>query len=788
MKYTVLAQTCPIWKVGESDTDAAPRRIRQEDALAAERYPDDYTGRVISVIPDGSRLHAADVADASRMAVSLDLTDDQVNGLRDRTLKLDGTKVVPVGFDDRWGAVAEPLRANLADPATAEFGDRESDLDARRFDEISVLARRMLPKTEVHTGAGLYEVGPGKTYSTIQSAFDQLWSDQGSAQFTATQYIRVFADTYDENVTPNASFNPDRIDGYLLVLEGDPAASRASVILGPTSGFRALYVNCDQFTVRHMTVTNAGGATSDTVGTGSGLINLIIEDCVLVGGVGTWVVNRTVASLSIAESSLTTTTNVLRGVNLQLTNCDFTRSGSKGGTAVSQLGGPGTQRIDGCTFANFSIGTFATSLPFARFVWDIRNCVFYDCVTAVDNLAYGVAGSILINCIFDSCTTVLCMNTYPEEASGRLGAPVTLRNNCYYNYTTFATDTVSPKTYAEFASLNLVDADGDLDQTDPEMVDPANGDFSLDTGSPCIHAGFGSGVVADSLGVDFDGNTPDIGARSSGVLPPVSIPNAPTITAIVNDGDGASATASVLTDSGSKVFLLARQRNSAEAWTVRGSRTDSGDIAATGFTNNANYESIAIATFGTLVTQNPSLPSIPVGVYITDSAGFFAAIRQAIYDWVSGELGIPTIWYPSNAPQPAKTYAAISMGPSQSPRWDYKSPPDEVNGVSTLRGDREFPVEIQIHGKRLPDNENQALTFAEQLATSLQKGSITALFNAANFAFVERIALTDLSAIGGTEFESRVSLELMFRMAHEDTDTVGVIETVDPVGATYEGG
>jgi hypothetical protein len=126
------------------------------------------------------------------------------------------------------------------------------------------------------------------------------------------------------------------------------------------------------------------------------------------------------------------------------------------------------------------------------------------------------------------------------------------------------------------------------------------------------------------------------------------------------------------------------------------------------------------------------------------------------------------------------------MGPTQSPRWDFKSPPDSVNGVSTLRGDREFPVEIQIQGKRLPNNENEALTFAEQLATSLQKGSIVALFAAANFAFVERIALTDLSAIGGTEFESRVSLELMFRMAHEDTDTVGVIETVDPVGATYE--
>jgi hypothetical protein len=266
----------------------------------------------------------------------------------------------------------------------------------------------------------------------------------------------------------------------------------------------------------------------------------------------------------------------------------------------------------------------------------------------------------------------------------------------------------------------------------------------------------------------------------------MAIPNIPTITGIVNDGDGTGATVSVLTDVGATVFVLSRQRNSAEPWTSRGSRVGSGDIAATGYTNNTNYESIAIATFGVVVTDEPSLPSQPVGVFITDAAGFYAAIQQALYDWVDGELGIPVIWAHPNAPQPAKEYAAIDMRPTQGPQWDYKSPPDSVNGISTLRGDREFIVQVQIQGKRLPTNENAGLTLAEQLATSLQKESIIAAFNAAGFAFVDRVATTDLSALGGTEFESRASLELMFRMGHETTDTVGVIETVGTVDGTFE--
>lgn len=66
-------------------------------------------------------------------------------------------------------------------------------------------------------GVGLYEVGTGKTYSTIMGALDQLYVDQGTAAFTATQEIRVYNGTYTETVTPNDLINPTAT--YRLIIQ-----------------------------------------------------------------------------------------------------------------------------------------------------------------------------------------------------------------------------------------------------------------------------------------------------------------------------------------------------------------------------------------------------------------------------------------------------------------------------------------------------------------------------------------------------------------------------------------
>jgi hypothetical protein len=788
MKYRVLFQTCPIWKPGELDVDAEPRRVRQEDASAAERYPNDYRGRIISVIGEGRRFNSADVADPSRMAVTLELTEDEAASLKRRTAKIgDALDVVPVTFNDRWGAIAETLRANIDKIEAAEYADPELDLDARRFAEIALLARRALQKTEVHTGAGLYEVGPGKTYSTIQSALDQLWSDQGSGSFPAPQYIRIFPDTYAETIVPSNGLTPIR--GNALVIEGDPASDRETIIVAcPSCTYGVNITNDGPTIVRHLRID--GSSTNSGVIFGTLAPELFVtSDCTIIPGSFHGIVCQSDA-FEVLDCKIEGDLNgegirwVATDSYAYIARTSIRNTDTKSASTGMRLRGA---TIEACVISNCAIGI---DIDWPHRPMEFRNLTVYDCTKAVV-MNPTPATIILINAIFDTIGTIIdydgITDGWPDEGTlNSVGNAITMRNNIFYSYTTFADDGTDQRTHAEFVALDRVDSAGDLDATDPELTDPANGDFSLGSGSGARNAGYGSGMTTDYLGTAFDPNEPDIGAWSSGVAPPVVVPNAPTITAMVNDGTGTSATATVVTDSGSKVFILSRQRNSAEPWTVRGSRTNSGDVVASGLSNNTNYESIAIATFGSLVSDNPSLPSTPVSVYVTDATGFYATIRQALYDWVDGELGINTIWQHPNAAQPAKPYVTLKMGPTQAQGWDYHAPPDEVNGVSVIKGDREFSVEVQVYGTVQPTGENQAMSFAEQLSGSLQKPSQVALFTAAGCAYVNRIALTDLTGIGGTEFEARVSAEFLFRMAQEDTDTVGVIETVDDIDGTLD--
>jgi hypothetical protein len=798
MKYRVLIQACPIWKPGERDVDAEPRRVRRENAPASERYPDDYAGRVVSVIPADKQFHPADVADPSRLVITRELTDYERDGLRSRMLKISlDRRIEDVTFDDRWGAVAEVLRANIEDPEAAEALDSDDDIEARRFDEISTMARNSLQDVTVHTGAGLYEVGPTKTYATIQSAFDQLWIDQGSALFTSSQVIRIFADTYDEAVSPNPSLQPDITNGYIIFAEGDISDDRNNIVLQPTSDTTILRA-WDNTHIRHLALASAvcvTGIENSTSNKGT-----VISDCSITmsaGGSANTVGIR-FRSGGIAEDcdiTVTGTGTTSYGINTQDVSAKIARCLIVGpGTAKSGVQAPRGVEMESCAISGFLFGLGSSAnIRIGRVV--VKNSVIYNCGVCLPVTDWYAPSYEFTNVIVQSVTTVVeVYNSWPEinPITSQTGPWISFKHCMFYNYTNFGRQALPPndtKTYAEFVAFNRVLAVDNVDGTDPEMTDPANGDFSLADGSPAIKAGHGSGVSTDYLGVAFDIATPDIGSWSSGVIPPPgppSIPDPPAISAIVNDGDGDGATVTLETESGSDVYLYARIRNSIDAWALKGSRTDSGDIASTGHTNNSNYEFIAIATFGAAVNEDPSLPSIPATAFITDAAGFYSAIMQALYDWVDGELGIPVIWHHPNAPQPAKEYVTIDMRPTQGPQWDYKSPPDDVNGISTLRGDREFIVSLQLQGKKLPYNENAGLTLAEQLATSLQKESTIAAFNAAGFAFVDRVATTDLSALGGTEFESRASLELMFRMGHETTDTVGVIETVDTVVGTYE--
>ena len=345
-------------------------------------------------------------------------------------------------------------------------------------------------------------------YTTVQSALDQLWTDQGAATFTEIQYIRIFAGTYDETVTPNSSLNPDVPKGYLLIIEGDPTAARTDVVVAPSSG-RAFYCVTVETVIRHLKATASvyqhGGGIADDLQIISSTIGLQIASQIL-----------------ITDSDIAATNEAIK--------CDFS-GGSTFDIRRCQLAGAYGLRHDRQQSGRIEACVIDASAEALRLVSSIQDRCF---LLLTQNTLYsaglglrldGHVDAVLTNNIFEDCTDnfrILQTGGWPEENATRLGPSVVMRNNCFHGYTNFANDLTNIKTYAEFIAFNRVDAAGDLDDTDPLMTDPGSGDFSLQTGSPCRHRGVGSGVAYDVNGDPFDPYHPDIGAVSTGIGPNVA--------------------------------------------------------------------------------------------------------------------------------------------------------------------------------------------------------------------------------------------------------------------------
>ena len=96
-------------------------------------------------------------------------------------------------------------------------------------------------------GSGLYIVGSGETYTTIQSALDKLWIDQGGADFTATQTILVLSGTYQETATPNSGLKPT--PEFKLVIYGASSSTGAVVDAQNTRFSGIAIINIDNVVV-----------------------------------------------------------------------------------------------------------------------------------------------------------------------------------------------------------------------------------------------------------------------------------------------------------------------------------------------------------------------------------------------------------------------------------------------------------------------------------------------------------------------------------------------------------
>lgn len=354
------------------------------------------------------------------------------------------------------------------------------------------------------------------SWATVQGMADQLWIDQAAVYFAAPQKMRVYAGTYDENVVFNAGLRCRW--QYALIIEGDPADDRENIVIAPTAGTYSLHCSAslalDRVIVRHMKL--AGTPGTGILESRSGFLE--VEDCVLLGNLAGYLVDNQ--------------ENWIR-----FSDCTLTQQGAGGGIRTRKLlvercslTGPGAAGIGirwdytcSIMLRGTTISGFLNALggSYWEGVLDVRNCTFY-----VSNQAFYTANGgypanlkvILFNNIFYAVDYIWRDGgTHPpEETSAYIGPRVIMRNNCFYGYTTFWRSGTS-HTYAQIAAMDRVDASGDLDATDPLMVAPGSGDFTLQTASPCRRAGVGSGVFYDVNGVPLDPYHPDIGAETTGV-------------------------------------------------------------------------------------------------------------------------------------------------------------------------------------------------------------------------------------------------------------------------------
>jgi hypothetical protein len=652
-KWKVLHRRRPAWLAGEVERDRDERvRLSPFAPLAPDEahYHGDYAGFVVSVIPAERSFSAGDLADPNRAVVELELTDSELAVLRRRESRIVAGRLEPVTFDQRWGAIAPVLRRNFEDLEAAEKAEaetREGDLatqqgtDAWRFAELVALNRAFIAPNVVHSGAGLYEVGPGKTYSTVQSALDQLWTDQGGATFTEIQYIRIFADTYVEDVTANAGFVMDATNGYLLVIEGDPTDDRANIIIQPPAGDTYGIKVSDQAEIRHLTIdgVNLNGSWEYGINAASGRL-CRVSDCAVTVTYGFCYLSTTTTSY-LEDCTFTMNGNRYCAQNAYeciARRCVFVGNGGNKTQCIGlNVNGYGVT-AEACTFRDCLRGVVwgGTGNDNVSGKLDVRNCSFYNVGEAVRVHARPahVFYANLINCAAKGVDYVIRTQVWPDETTeGGIHGPWTLRNNCLDYDVAFAWNDADTKTLAQFAAFDKVDSAGDKDATDPLFTDPANGDFSLASGSPCRHAGCGAGVTSDRLGFELDPHHPDIGAVGTGTIEAPGEPSA-AITGV----SGATVTLAVSGDEGTV--------HHAELVSARTGAFEDDDSREGDGTLSLVASDVAARYFVVVWSDNAagrSEPAAPLEVYLPEGESPFDEVRVALVARLSSHAGLQDV-------------------------------------------------------------------------------------------------------------------------------------------------
>ena len=197
-----------------------------------------------------------------------------------------------------------------------------------------------------------------------------------------------------------------------------------------------------------------------------------------------------------------------------LNNCALTcNSAGVGGGAYECT-------LNNCIIASNTASGSLPTLPPAGHGGGTYRCDLISCVVAGNSAS--AAGGAVTSGSCNNCTIV--SNTAPSGGGVDASMVVTF-TNCvvFYNSATLAPNYQSGPTFSHCCTTPLPSGPGNI-TNDPAFLNPAAGDFRLQTNSPCINAGLNSAVTWLT---DLDGNpriaggTVDIGAYE--------VPNPPSI-------------------------------------------------------------------------------------------------------------------------------------------------------------------------------------------------------------------------------------------------------------------
>jgi len=169
--YWVCFQRTPYWTLGESSDTVWERRKLGNAVEEVQRYPNDYAGRIVSVV-DGRLPRPGWTHGEVIGCIPMDLTAQQRSDAASRRVKVLGIALVPVEFADEYGAAASVLLLkHTAEEVRAARDTMDVPADkaaasVRRVIDLSIeAALESLPATDAHTGTGLYAVKAAPTHN-----------------------------------------------------------------------------------------------------------------------------------------------------------------------------------------------------------------------------------------------------------------------------------------------------------------------------------------------------------------------------------------------------------------------------------------------------------------------------------------------------------------------------------------------------------------------------------------------------------------------------------------------